>query len=137
MLVITALLGCLLYNWFILVGSLHLQHQHHIRSWIYFCNLRLISISNELIIFIRYHVQISGMSFSSKKRCVRPSGLMNIHCRMETKVFKIDILAKISLIWSTKIIAGGMHGIANYAWYCQLDKESSKAIFKTRIEGKK
>jgi hypothetical protein len=77
------------------------------------------------------------MSFSPRKRCVRPSpGLMDIHRRMvsiilqstdvylrsllvyfclqETKVFKIDILAKISLIWSTKILVGGMHGIVNW-----------------------
>ena len=40
--------------------------------------------------------------------------LLVYFCHQETKVFKIDILAKISLIWSTKIIAGGMHGIANW-----------------------
>jgi hypothetical protein len=77
------------------------------------------------------------MSFSPGERCVRLSpGLMDIHrrmvsitlqstdvylrsllvyfCHQETKVFKIDILAKISLIWSTKILVGGMQGIVNW-----------------------
>ena len=81
--------------------------------------------------------KFAGMSFSPRKRYIRPSpGLMDIHhrvvsitlqstdvylcsllvyfCHQEAKIFRVDILAKISLIWSTKIIAEGMHGIANW-----------------------